>query len=317
MNYRNFDSLARQSHNLASLLPSDVEVVVGIPRSGLLAANLVALYRNLPLTDLHSFQAGRLLSSGERLRGVDFDTFLSSPRKVVVIDDSLHGGTQMNFVKQQIHSLLSFHSVVFAVVYIDPGKEDIVNYYSEVVASPRFFEWNIMHSSLLRQACVDIDGVLCRDPSSEENDDGERYEVFLSSVQPKNIPSHEIGWLVTCRLEKYRENTENWLKKHGVKYRVLIMMDLPDKASRIRNGSHSIFKAHRYADTGAKLFIESSKYQAIKISKLTHKPVFCFENWELVKDESIIYKIRLLLYKIQKKILKQIKKLFEIFESEK
>lgn len=313
MNYRSVEGLVHQSRKLASLLPSDIEVVVGIPRSGLLVANLIALYRNLPLTDVHSFLNGRLLYAGERLRDIEFDTFLSTPRKVVVIDDSLHSGTQMNFVKQQLDSMNVLHHIVFAAVFIEPGKEDLVDHYSEVVKSPRCFEWNIMHHSLLQQSCVDIDGVLCRDPTNEENDDGPLYERFLSEVEPKNIPSQEIGWLVTCRLEKYREITEYWLKEQGIKYRSLIMMNYPDKETRIRSGSHSSFKASHYESTGAHLFIESSKHQAVEIARITRKPVFCAETWEMIQEQGNLYKLRLLMYRTRKRIFGRVKQRVQNF----
>lgn len=36
-------------------LPHDIDLVVGIPRSGMLPANLIALYLNKPFTDIDSF----------------------------------------------------------------------------------------------------------------------------------------------------------------------------------------------------------------------------------------------------------------------
>jgi len=41
------------------------------------------------------------------------------------------------------------------------------------------FEWNALHHSNPERFCVDIDGVLCRDPTEAENDDGESYLEFL------------------------------------------------------------------------------------------------------------------------------------------
>jgi orotate phosphoribosyltransferase len=139
-----------------------------------------------------------------------------------------------------------------------------------------------MHCWILEHSCVDIDGVLCRDPTEEENDDGPMYEDFLVNAEPLLIPSAPVGWLVTCRLEKYRDLTEQWLANHGVIYRELIMMDLPSKAARIAAGSHARFKAEVYANTNAKLFIESSAWQAYEIANRTGKPVFCLETRRMV-----------------------------------
>ncbi|TIT90581.1 MAG: phosphoribosyltransferase, partial [Mesorhizobium sp.] len=54
----------------------------------------------------------------------------------------------------------------------------------EVVPHPRMFQWNFMHHVFLEQCCVDIDGVLCLDPTADENDDGPAYEKFLTEARP-------------------------------------------------------------------------------------------------------------------------------------
>lgn len=42
------DTIVRNLHRL----PRDIDLVVGIPRSGLLAANLLSLAANIPMADL-------------------------------------------------------------------------------------------------------------------------------------------------------------------------------------------------------------------------------------------------------------------------
>jgi uncharacterized HAD superfamily protein len=135
-----------------------------------------------------------------------------------------------------------------------------------------------MHHKFLAQCCVDIDGVLCLDPTEAENDDGPAYEKFLSEALPLFGPTRKIGWLVTSRLEKYRALTEAWLAKHGIQYDKLIMLDLPSKAERQRLGVHGSFKADFYRKSDAILFIESEHQQALKIAELSGKPVLCVET---------------------------------------
>ena len=91
-----------------------------------------------------------------------------------------------------------------------------IDYFYRYLPLPRIFEWNLFHHPILEQTCVDIDGVLCNDPEESENDDGPKYEQFLRTVKPIYIPTKEIGWLVTCRLEKYRELTAEWLERNSV-----------------------------------------------------------------------------------------------------
>jgi len=139
-----------------------------------------------------------------------------------------------------------------------------------------------MHHMLLAQSCVDIDGVLCRDPSEAENDDGPEYARFLADVQPRFVPSVRIRYLVTCRLEKYRSLTEEWLSRHGIGYDRLVMMDLPTKAARVASGSHATFKASVYRRTDTQLFIESSREQADDIARLSGGDVLCTDTMEFV-----------------------------------
>ena len=48
------------------IFPHDIDLVVGIPRSGMMPANLIALYLNKPYTDIDSFISGRILGAGRR-----------------------------------------------------------------------------------------------------------------------------------------------------------------------------------------------------------------------------------------------------------
>jgi hypothetical protein len=141
-------------------------------------------------------------------------------------------------------------------VYVAPGAQKHVDLYCDTVALPRCFEWNLMHHKLfLSHICMDVDGVLCRDPSEDENDDGPRYRRFVTSAQPFYLPTHPVGWLVTSRLEKYRRETVEWLACHGVEYGKLIMMEYPDMKARQAANTYAQFKAATYLKTGAWLFV--------------------------------------------------------------
>ncbi len=277
MEYRTLAGLRAAIVRGSRVLPADIDLIVGVPRSGLLAASLLALHRNLPLTDVDGLLEGRILASGPRGRATSLAT-LSQARRVLVVDDSLCGGAAMANVRARLAQSAVADRVLYAAVFVAPGMESSLDFAFEICATPRFFEWNFMHHSCLGEACVDIDGVLCRDPSPEENDDGPRYREFLATVAPNHVPTVEIGALATCRLEKYRRDTVDWLRRNGIRYRALYMMDLPSKEARIRSGSHARFKAIVYRAASAQLFIESSEAQALRIADLAQQPVFCVES---------------------------------------
>lgn len=285
MNYRTIADLNRAIVDNLHRLPRGLTAVAGIPRSGLLAANIVALHLNLPLAELSGLPEGRFIGSGRRLKLFRGENSALNER-VLLVDDSICRGKAMAEARQFLATHAPQMEVIYSAVYAASKSVSKVDFYFELCEMPRMFEWNLMHHLRIQRSCVDIDGVLCRDPKPEENDDGPNYERFLATVEPLIVPTVEIGWLVTCRLEKYRDLTAAWMARHGIRYKNLVMMNYSTKAERKAAGQHADFKAKVYTDTEAVLFVESSSRQAAKIAKLTGKHVFCMETREMVTPDN-------------------------------
>jgi uncharacterized HAD superfamily protein len=141
----------------------------------------------------------------------------------------------------------------------------------------------MFHHPLLTVSCLDIDGVLCQDPSEKQNDDGPLYKEFLLNAPPLFLPTLKVNALVTSRLEKYREQTETWLKKHNIKYDKLIMLNLRNKEERQKLAIHAKHKAEFYLASKCELFIESDYNQSIEIANLTGKAVYCVDMNVMLK----------------------------------
>ena len=185
------------------------------------------------------------------------------------------------------------YTIEFCVVYASPQKKEEVDYYFEIIPFPRYFQWNIFNHIDLEKSCFDIDGVLCPDPTPEQNDDGKEYLNFISNTPPLYVPGRTIGCIVTSRLEKYRKETVQWLAKNNIKYQELKMLDLPNKEARQKANNHAQFKASIYESKQYNLFIESNLNQAITINQLSKKPVFCTENFKMIyKSQSLIFNIK-------------------------
>jgi len=275
-NYRSTENLLSIAKLNLRMIPEDIDVVVGIPRSGLFLANILALYLNKPFADLDGFLEKRHLGSGIRRINNSINI-----KKILVVDDSVWSGTQITEAKQKLKNYNSSIQIVYLTAYINPEKKDLVDVYFEKLAGPRIFEWNILNSWIYSISCTDLDGILCVDPQEIDNDDGERYLKFIRTTSPKFIPHAKIKTIVTARLEKYRAPTVDWLSKNLIEYENLIMMNLPDKAARIKAGNHASFKAEVYKNSDAEIFIESAKWQALEINKLSNKAVFCSENMQM------------------------------------
>lgn len=280
-NWRTYSDLANTIRNNVCKLPEDIDLIVGIPRSGMIPAYMIALFLNKKVCSVDEYLNGIELHSGERLH----PELVKNNRKVLIVDDSVHSGVAINKVKQKIDinkDKILGDTLYFCAIYAREQSKELVDFYFEKVETPRLFQWNYLNHNSNSKSCFDIDGVLCCDPEAWQNDDGEKYEEFLKNAKPLFIPSYTIKAIVTSRLEKYRKQTELWLKEHNVKYEKLYMLNLPSKEDRIRLNAHSTFKSEIYSmleDTN--LFIESNPKQAKEICILAQKPVICVETDEM------------------------------------
>lgn len=283
LQYRSASDLNKCIADHLDKVPADVDMVVAVPRSGLLAATMLALYLDLPITDVNGLIEGRVMAGGDRLRWVP----AKDCRKVLVVDDSIYTGTELRKVRAQLTRAELACEVIYCCPYIHQDRVEDVDVYFEVLQGNRWlFEWNKLNHGMVGAMCVDMDGVLCRDPSPQEDDDGEAYLRFLETAEPKFRPRRKIGWIVTSRLEKYRPQTEAWLKRHNVEYGELHMLDLPGKDQR--NGYLAAkHKATIYNQTPSSLFIESALWPAQEISRLSGRCVLCTQNSQLIHPTTI------------------------------
>jgi orotate phosphoribosyltransferase len=293
INYRSIKDLNQTIKSSLFMVPKDVGLIVGIPRSGLLAANLIALHLNLPYTDFEGLFENRILQKGERAlrRNNDFGEGLSRT-KILIVDDSVLSGSTMQKTKKRVEKAGLQNEIIYSAIFVSPEGRSEVDLYFEEIRGYRIFEWNLMHSSVITHSCVDIDGVLCEDPTKEQNDDGERYKEFLINAKPLHLPTEKIGFLVSCRLEKYRDLTEEWLQHNQIDYGKLYLMNLPNKEARLASNSHASFKAEIYKLTKALMFIESSVHQAKEIARITNSPVLCVEKNDMIYPPLMNYCIK-------------------------
>jgi uncharacterized HAD superfamily protein len=242
---------------------------------------------NVPLAEVAGFAEGRLIPSGCSRRRPALDKAFGEIRHFLLVDDSISAGGAMAGACAALEHLLVDRKMTTLAIYGLPTspKVDVV---FRVVPLPRVFEWNLMHHDILRAACVDIDGVLCADPTVAQNDDGQRYLEFLRHAKPVAIPTKRVARLVTSRLEKYRAPTEDWLARHGVEYDELVMLDLPDAATRRRLGVHGSFKGQVYRDCACTLFIESEVAQARQIATISGKDVLCFATNAMAEPFALV-----------------------------
>ncbi len=261
-------------------IPLDIDLVVGIPRSGMIPAYMIGLYRNVSVLDLPSFLADAPASKGFRPLGTALDTALQA-RSILLVDDSISTGRALRQAVGKIESIGYAGRVTTCAIVVEHSRRGLVDICFREMPHPRMFEWNAFHNVLVEDACFDMDGILCVDPKPEDNDDGPRYRRFLQTAQVRFRPTHKIGNIVSARLEKYRGLTEQWLADNGISYGGLHLIDLPTAAERVRLKAHCPHKAKVYRESGAAIFFESEGEQAREIARLSSKPVLCTDEMRL------------------------------------
>ncbi|MCT4578123.1 phosphoribosyltransferase [Donghicola sp.] len=262
-------------------LPDKIDLVVGIPRSGMLPATMLATQLNLPLTDLDGLVSGKVFGYGATKDAPDVDKAMSEQRTVLVIDDTVGSGRAFKKARVALEGVSG--NIVFCSVYSQVAKHPDVDVVLETNSLSPVCQWNMMHHAVLQNACVDIDGVLCCNPEAHEDDDGKAYRKFLQTAEKLHATSGEIAWLVTSRHEKYRAETEAWMRDNGVRYGKLIMTQTDEEKA-----NSPAFKARIYVETGADLFIESEAYDAAEIQKISQRPVLCVATQSMIHDGSPI-----------------------------
>lgn len=275
MNFRSYYDLSRDIAANIHRLPR-VDIVVGLPKSGMIPATIIASFLNVELLDIDAFLFSYARRSGVR----KINATSTEVVRVLIVDDSINTGAEFKKTRERVTVLGPGFDYVYCAVYgrsVD-GHAHQADIVMVGVPQPRVFQWNYRNHIIAEHACFDMEGVLCLDPEEIDNDDGERYIKFCLNAQPLFIPKQSISAIVTSRLEKFRAPTEEWLHTRGVKYNELIMLDLPSDEERRRLKAHAPFKAEVYKSRDELVFIESNWKQAQQIATLADKPVICTEN---------------------------------------
>ena len=268
-------------------IPSDVGLIVGIPRSGMIPALMIAELLNIRCADIETFaHGGCTFACGGRGKLIRKDEV----KKVLVLDDTVNEGTAMSRAKRKVEHMQGEYDILFGCVYAEGvDAKQHVDIYLHDIRRPKeriyVYEWNVLHHYpyIMNYCMMDIDGLICKEPPDER--DTAAYEAYLPNAIPMVIPSGPVGALVTYRLEKYRDVTEDWLHRHGVQYSQLIMFPANTYYERQRTMSPGTFKAGIYANARwAELFIESDDITADWLNSKVHKPVFSYETGEFYNE---------------------------------
>lgn len=263
-----FDELLVWTLNWIKTFPTTYDLIIGIPRSGLLVASIIALKLGKPLTTPELMVKNKYWMSKRARRKTKL-------QNILLVDDSITDGKTMKESLKLIRAYNKKFNITKAALIATEESKDFLDLYYKIIPHPRLFEWNLLHSKKGKIA-TDLDGVICENCPPGVDSNEELYLNWLKTARPYLIPAFEIDAIISCRLQKYRKETEEWLAKHNVRYKKLILWDILSKQER--KGRNAKYKIEALLKIKPDLFWESSLYEAKQIWNATKIPTLCVDE---------------------------------------
>ncbi len=157
INYRSILDMTQLIKKKIVEIPMDCDFVVGIPRSGLIPATIIATIMNLPMVPievlLDNTVRNTTINSKKWKKEIDLNE--KKTWKVLLVEDSVNHGNSITIAKRKLEESPFSLTVFVMCIYGTQYSSDYVDCVFEVCPQPRFFEWNIQHSNILKHALVD------------------------------------------------------------------------------------------------------------------------------------------------------------------
>jgi len=261
------------AEKLAERLPlAGFDCIVGIPRSGLIFANIIASKRGLPLSTPDDFIRGIVWQSRTKPKPNVY-------KKILLVDEAVGTGRKMEEAIEVLKTFDPNLSISTASLFRPFYKAQKVDHYQVALKGFSAFEWTLdqppFTKDYLGGLCVDLDGVLCMNDNPEE---------------PYIIPNYTLKAIITSRPESDRKKTEDWLRKYGFKYEKLIMCTDPSfstlshKVKRLLSDpsfSSVDHKVKHLKELQPYWYWESNIAEAKQIALKANLPVLCFEDMNI------------------------------------
>jgi hypoxanthine phosphoribosyltransferase len=261
--FLSYYDLVTASERISRTVPM-CDVVVGIPRSGLLPATIIATRLGLPLSTVDLFPEVVWQSGAFRSK-------LKNTRNILLVDDSISTGAALKAAIDTLREKNQDIQIITCALFVTDIAKHAVDVYYEIVHPPRLFEWNLLHAKRGTLA-VDMDGVLCEDVAPGLSSQEDLYKAWIENPRPYLIPHFKIDYIITNRLDTYRPQTEAWLQLHGVEYGELVMA---------RSKEDTYGSKHKIDAVRARcpdIVWESSYDDSLRVWKHTKIPTLCFDR---------------------------------------
>jgi orotate phosphoribosyltransferase len=267
--YRSYNEAAHDVARWEPHLP-EFSAVAGVPRSGLHIAAMIGQIRHVPVIALDHLVADLPAPYRPKMARK-----LEQPGgPVLLVDDTSHGGYQMKSLTGQLRDP---ENIIKAALYatrkvVDLGIIDLAGYW--IPCRHHTFHWNAFRDSITSTLATDMDGVLAADyHGPDERIHEKEYLEWMRNTACLLRPRHAVQAIVTARLDRYRPQTEEWLRRHRIDYAELWMRPSYDF-------NVGAWKSAIYKKIGGRVstFVESEHWLAKEISDRTRYSVIAWKS---------------------------------------
>ena len=159
MVYRSYEDLSNCIRRNLWKVPQDIDLIVGVPRSGMIPALMLAELMNIRCADIDAFAEGREMSCGGRQKLMASQALKEDgKKKVLVLDDTVLAGSAMRKARERLAPLEEMCDIIYGCVYAE-GKnaKEMVDLWLEDIWQPGekvwLYEWNVPRQRQLYQIC--------------------------------------------------------------------------------------------------------------------------------------------------------------------
>jgi hypoxanthine phosphoribosyltransferase len=267
--------LAAYTMELARHIPlARFRAIIGVARSGLIPASIIATIAHLPLWAVSPTSVGvEYVGNGYRLAAQV--TGLQTP--ALIVDDTVSAGGTLEAVKNNLRSYVDQRKLATAAILAAPEVADKVDFVVRIYPRPHYLEWCFANTFYAQYLAFDMDGIICDDPPGPDTDP--LYDEHLKHAAPLYVPRMWPATIITARCESTRRDTEEWLKRHGITVRQLIMWAGDPDARWKAYDTVAAWKAEHLKRLRRELaitaYVESAPHIAMMISETARLPVVC------------------------------------------
>lgn len=266
MNYKNYDDLSYCIKNNINKIQK-YDLFVGIPRSGLLAANLMALLLNKPVCTVQELINKISPQNGFSREIEDKKNY----NEILVVDDSVNTGKSICFVKD----ILASNGIIadYCAVYSTSEAVKYVDVVFEILERPRIFQWNYLNNSIIKSSAILFEQIFLsgtRYPKSLDELKG-----VLSHMQPILLKNIKLGMVFTGYNKVASSLIIQWLNKYNINVNKVLFKNSDNIFSYINYG---YFKENKIEFCDMKLILLGSNYLSKKVSALLNVPCMSFND---------------------------------------